>query len=126
MTNHLKSDQDSEESFKILREIGANPSMTQRELSARLGLSLGKINFLVKALIEKGHVKAENFKNSHNKIAYLYFLTPQGIEAKSRATYRFLLRKLQEYEQLEEEIKQLRLEAEAADKPPGIDQNAPL
>ncbi len=126
MTNHLKADQDNEESFKILREIGANPSMTQRELSARLGLSLGKINFLVKALIEKGHVKAENFKNSHNKSAYLYFLTPQGIEAKSRATYRFLLRKLQEYEQLEEEIKQLRLEAEATDKPPGIDQKAPL
>lgn len=115
MPDNFRTDLDNEESLKILKEIGANPSMTQRELSSRLGLSLGKINFLVKALIDKGHVKAENFKNSNNKSAYLYFLTPQGLEEKTRATYRFLLRKIEEYERLEEEIRQLKKETEMAD-----------
>jgi EPS-associated MarR family transcriptional regulator len=101
---------ETEESLLVLREIDANPQLTQRELSSRLGLSLGKINFLIKALIEKGWIKADNFKNSKHKSAYLYFLTPMGIEEKAKATYRFLKRKMKDYEKLEIEIKQLKKE----------------
>ena len=101
----------------ILREISDNPQMTQRDLSSRLGMSLGKINFLVNAMIEKGFIKAENFKNSKHKMAYLYCLTPSGIEEKSKITYRFLKRKLAEYEKLEEEIQQLRKEVSTENIP---------
>lgn len=87
--------------------------MTQRELSASLGVSLGKINFLLKALVRKGLIKADNFKKSDNKTAYLYLLTPYGIEEKARITYYFLKHKIQEYHQLEEEIRQLKTEVEA-------------
>lgn len=98
---------ENEEVLRILREIKKSPEMTQRELSSRLGISLGKVNFLLKAMIERGLVKVENFKTSTNKKAYLYFLTPSGIEEKARTTYFFLKRKMQEYEQLENEIRQL-------------------
>ena len=115
MANPQKTNFETEEPFKLLREIEANPQMTQRELSSRLGLSLGKINFLIKVLIEKGFIKADNFKNSQNKIAYLYFLTPSGIEEKAKITYRFLKRKMEEYEKLEEEIQQLKKEVGFSD-----------
>src|SRR5450759_4027204 len=95
---------ETEESLSILREIETDPEMTQRALSLRLGLSLGKINFLVKALVEKGLIKVENFKNSKNKSAYLYSLTPNGFEEKTKATYHFLKRKIEEYERLEVEL----------------------
>ena len=103
--------QQSEEILKVLRLLKDNPEMTQRELSSRLGLSLGKTNFLMRAVINRGLVKVRNFKNSQNKNAYLYYLTPSGIEEKARTTYFFLKRKMREYEQLEEEIRQLRKEA---------------
>lgn len=108
----MKSNE-SEHMLMILREISVNPQTTQRDLSLRLGMSLGKINFLVKALIKEGLIKADNFKNSKNKIGYLYYLTPQGIEEKSSITYRFLKRKLVEYEKLEEEILRLKQELKA-------------
>jgi EPS-associated MarR family transcriptional regulator len=117
MTNQQKMKLETEESLMVLREICANPQLTQRELSSRLGLSLGKINFLIKAMIEKGFVKAENFKNSNNKSAYLYLLTPIGIEEKAKTTYRFLKRKIEEYEKLEIEIKQLKREVGFSDPP---------
>ncbi len=101
----------TDEMLNLLRTISENPQMTQRDLSSRLGLSLGKINFLVKAMIDKGFVKAENFKNSQNKIAYLYYLTPMGMEEKAKITYRFLKSKLAEYKKLEEQIRQLEQEA---------------
>ena len=110
MTLPNKHDLESEEILKVLREITLTPEMTQRELSSRLGISLGKVNFLVNALIHKGLIKAHNFKNSHNKKAYLYYLTPAGIEEKARITYRFLKRKIKEYEQLEEQIRLLEKE----------------
>ena len=106
---------ENEESLKVLREIDTNPRLTQRELSSRLGLSLGKINFLLKSMIERGLVKAENFKNSQNKSAYLYLLTPTGIETKTKTTYRFLKRKIAEYEKLEAEIKELKKEVGFSD-----------
>ena len=125
MPYYLETKLESEEAWSVLREIEADPEMTQRALSLRLGLSLGKINFLVKALIEKGLIKAENFKNSKNKSAYLYTLTPRGLEEKTRATYHFLKRKIEEYENLEVEIKQLKKEAGVVDIPGNIQNNIP-
>lgn len=110
MTLSNKHDLESEEILKVLREITLTPEMTQRELSSRLGISLGKVNFLVNALIQKGFIKAHNFKNSNNKKAYLYYLTPVGLEEKAKITYRFLRRKMKEYEQLERDIQQLEQE----------------
>jgi EPS-associated MarR family transcriptional regulator len=110
MTLSNKHDLESEEILKVLREITHTPETTQRELSSRLGISLGKVNFLVNALIQKGLLKAHNFKNSNNKKAYLYYLTPAGLEEKAKITYRFLKRKIKEYEQLEEQIRLLEKE----------------
>jgi EPS-associated MarR family transcriptional regulator len=126
MPYYLETKLESEEALSVLREIEADPEMTQRALSLRLGLSLGKINFLVKALIEKGLIKAENFKNSKNKSAYLYTLTPCGLEEKTRATYHFLKRKIEEYERLEVEIKQLKKEAGVVDMPGNVQNNIPF
>lgn len=117
MENQRKMKLETEESLMVLREIGAEPQLTQRELSLRLGFSLGKINFLIKAMVEKGLIKVENFKNSKNKSAYLYVLTPVGIEEKAKTTYRFLKRKIEEYEKLEIEIKQLKREVGYSDHP---------
>jgi MarR family transcriptional regulator, temperature-dependent positive regulator of motility len=125
MPNHLKIDLETEEALSVLREIDAYPGMTQRTLSLRLGLSLGKINFLVKTLIENGLIKAENFKNSKNKSAYLYSLTPHGLEEKTRATHHFLKRKIEEYEKLEAQIKLLKKEAGAFDIQGSIKNNIP-
>ena len=96
--------------YKILKELQQDPDISQRELAKRLDISLGKANFCLKALIEKGLIKAENFKNSTNKVGYLYLLTPKGIEEKVSLTQRFLQRKLKEHEALEKEIEQLRQE----------------
>ena len=96
--------------LKVLRHLEDNPSVTQRELAEALGISLGKANYCMKALIDKGMVKANNFKNSANKRAYLYILTPKGIETKARISVRFLQRKIEEYEALRIEIEQLKTE----------------
>jgi EPS-associated MarR family transcriptional regulator len=121
MTLPDKHDLESEEILKVLREITQTPEMTQRELSNKLGISLGKINFLMKALISKGLVKVHNFKNSSNKNAYLYYLTPHGIEEKARITYRFLMRTMKEYERLKEEIGQLQIEVSEVATPSGTE-----
>jgi len=92
--------------FKILE---TNPSISQRELAGELGVSLGKANYCVRALIDKGLVKASNFKNSENKRAYFYVLTPKGIEAKAKISVRFLARKMEEYEALRVEIEELKV-----------------
>jgi len=90
--------------YKLLNVLDKNPEATQRELADQLGVSVGKINYCLAALIDKGQVKVRNFTNSNNKAAYIYLLTPKGIEEKARVTIRFLQRKMQEYEQLQEEI----------------------
>ena len=95
---------------KILRLLEEQPEISQRELARELGISLGRVNFCLQALMEKGLVKANNFKNSNNKKAYMYFLTRRGIAEKARATSRFLDRKLAEYEALQREIEALRRE----------------
>ncbi|MEO9275030.1 MarR family EPS-associated transcriptional regulator [Marinomonas sp. 5E14-1] len=99
-----------EDRYKILKEVQKNPDISQRELARRLGISLGKANFCLKALIEKGLIKTENFKNNTNKVKYLYLLTPQGIQDRLLLTQRFLKRKRKEYDELEKEIEQLREE----------------
>jgi len=91
--------------LKVLRHLEETPDATQRELASALGISLGKANYCLKALI-----KANNFKNSANKRAYLYILTPKGIETKTRISLRFLQRKIEEYEALKEEIEKLKSE----------------
>lgn len=110
MPNQETNDFESTEVVRLLREIEKTPEMTQRQLSSRLGISLGKVNFLIKALIDKGFIKLTNFKNANNKYAYLYVLTPHGIEEKAIITYRFLKRKMKEYDELEEEIRMLKEE----------------
>ena len=96
--------------LKVLRHLEDNPDVTQRELEVALGISLGKTNYCLKALINKGLIKAKNFKNNDNKRAYLYILTPKGIETKARISVRFLQLKVDEYEALRQEIEQLESE----------------
>jgi EPS-associated MarR family transcriptional regulator len=98
--------------FKTLRELAKDGTLSQRELSRRMGLSLGRANFVVNALLRKGYIKAQRFKNSKNKIAYRYILTPKGVSTKLSQTYDFLQRKTEEYNRLREEIEKLREETE--------------
>ena len=95
-------------SFRVMRILEENPDLTQRELAAQLGMSIGGLNYCMKALIEKGIVKIENFHNSKNKFKYVYVLTPIGIAEKIAITGRFLNRKLEEYEALKKEISLLK------------------
>ena len=97
--------------YKILKRLEADPEISQRELAGELGISLGRVNFCVQALIEKGLVKAKNFRNSKNKKGYAYFLTPRGIEEKAKITVQFLKVKIAEHEALTKEIKSLQQEA---------------
>ncbi len=102
-----------------MRLIQENSQLTQRDLARRLGISLGKANYCLKALVEKGFVKAENFQRSDHKLAYAYLLTPAGIEEKARVTVSFLRRKMQEFEALKAEIESLQTMADeiGEDKP---------
>jgi len=96
--------------LRVLRLLEADPQMTQRELAEALGVSLGKTNFCIKALFEKGLIKLQNFQSNRHKLAYSYLLTPTGIAEKSAITARFLTRKMAEYEQLRVEIASLQHE----------------
>jgi EPS-associated MarR family transcriptional regulator len=96
-----------------MRLLGARPELSQRELASFLGMSLGKANYCLRALIEKGFVKAENYRSSKNKLAYLYLLTPSGITAKAELTREFLALKVREYEALRLEIERLQEESDA-------------
>ncbi len=98
--------------FKTLRELAKDGTLSQRDLSKRMGLSLGRVNYLVNALLKAGYIKASRFKNSKHKIAYMYVLTPKGLSAKVNQTYNFLQRKLDEYHRLREEIETLRQETD--------------
>lgn len=96
--------------LSALRLLDANPDMTQRQLASALGVSVGAANYCLKALVEKGWVKLENFQSNPNKLGYLYLLTPAGVAAKTQLTARFLKRKLQEYDDLKAEIETLKAE----------------
>lgn len=96
----------------LLRKIELNPQFTQRELSEEMGVSLGKVNYCLKKLAEKGLIKITNFKRNPNKVVYAYLLTPKGIDEKARLTYSFLKIKMKEYEILKDEIARLKEDAQ--------------
>lgn len=106
--------------YGLLKTLEENPGLSQRDLAKKLGVSLGKVNYCLNALVEKGSLKINNFRNSDNKLAYAYLLTPHGVEEKARITVQFLKYKVQEYERLRNEIEELRREA----KEQGLQENA--
>ena len=101
--------------YRLLQALKANPQATQRELAQVLGISLGSTNYCLRALVERGWVKMQNFRKSDNKLAYAYLLTPEGIDAKARIAVRFLKRKRAEFDALKAEIEQLAAEVERED-----------
>ena len=96
--------------YQILKAVEGNPNMSQRELAEHLGVSLGKTNYCLRKLIEKGLIKVGNFKVNPDKAAYAYLLTPRGVKEKATVTMRFLQRKMNEYEQIKKEIACLKTE----------------
>lgn len=96
--------------FRVLRILQDNPDLTQRELAQQLGVSVGGLNYCLKALMEKGWIKMHNFSHSKNKFGYMYLLTPSGIAEKAALTGSFLTRKMLEYEALKVEIEALKSE----------------
>lgn len=105
-----------ESHFNTLRELAKDGTLSQRELSRRVGLSLGRVNSVVNALMKERYVKARRVKNSKNKIAYTYVLTPKGISAQTAQTYGFLQKKRDEFKRLKQEIEVLRREADVVDR----------
>jgi len=99
-----KSTKNSQDQLNVMRKIGKNPNLTQRDLADQLGFSLGKLNYCLKELKIKGFIKMNNFKKSKNKMKYIYILTPGGIAAKTKLTINFMKRKMQEYNELKKEI----------------------
>lgn len=117
MANDIKTPLDLKEEIhlRVLRLLENNSQVNQRELSDQLGVSLGKVNYCIKALLERGLIKIDNFRNSQNRLAYMYFLTPIGITEKALLTRRYLEIKLAEYEALKDEIDVLAKEVDAID-----------
>ena len=98
-------DQKDEEYFNIIRKISKSSSLSQRKISSELGISLGKVNYCLKSLKDRGFIKIQNFKKSKNKIKYLYVLTPRGFKEKAIITTRFMRQKMKEYDELKKESK---------------------
>ena len=96
--------------YRLMKAIAANPQASQRDLAREMGVSLGKVNYCLKGLVEKGMVKAHNFRKNDNKRAYAYYLTPRGMREKAVVTARYLARRLEEYERIKREIEQLSAE----------------
>ena len=111
------SNQDSN-GLQLLRLLAENPRRSQRELSRRMGVALGSVNYCLTGLIDKGYIKLENFRHADNRLAYAYHLTPAGIEAKLNLTYRFLKRHLKEYTEIKAQIETL--STELADQDPEL------
>jgi|TARA_B110000977_G_C11050741_1_gene482208 EPS-associated MarR family transcriptional regulator len=97
----------SEDHFKLLRNLNENPSSSQRKMADELGFSLGKLNYCLKELKKRGFVKVKNFKKSEKKLSYLYMLTPSGFTMKKNLTLDFMKKKIKEYEELKNEIKNI-------------------
>jgi len=109
--DHEMSILSDENRYKLLKLLEANPDMNQREVASTLGISLGKTNYCLKALIEKGWIKVGNFRRSQAKESYAYLLTPKGLEEKTRVTIRFFQSKQKEFHVLQQELNELRAEA---------------
>ncbi|HLA73896.1 MAG TPA: MarR family EPS-associated transcriptional regulator [Steroidobacteraceae bacterium] len=103
--------------YKLMRLLEENPGMSQRDAARALGVSLGKVNYCLRALIGRGWVKAANFKNSQNKAAYLYVLTPSGLHGKAQLAVKYLKERVSEYEALRIEIEQMRRETRLDSEP---------
>jgi|TARA_A200000159_G_C7236193_1_gene302443 EPS-associated MarR family transcriptional regulator len=118
MTNrkNISNSKNSDTDLAVLRYLENKQTISQRELSNDLGISLGKINFILKALIKKGIVKAKNFKNNNNKSVYAYYLTADGLNEKAKLTLEFFKRKNTEYNKLKKELKDLQQEITLLDK----------
>jgi EPS-associated MarR family transcriptional regulator len=104
---------DDQTRYRLLKLLEGNPELSQRQLAEELDVSVGKVNFCLRALLARGLVKVQNFRNSNNKLAYAYYLTPKGAREKIRTTAGFLQRKLKEYEAMEKEIEELKREVRA-------------
>lgn len=113
MANCLSSEQRENVSFRVLRLLAEHPEYTQREMAAALGISLGKVNYCLKALVERGLVKVENFGASSHKLGYVHLLTPRGITERTALAAKFLKRKLAEYDALQAEIEAIRKEVQS-------------
>ena len=96
---------EKQDHYDLLRKIKERPASTQRELASELGFSLGKLNYCLKSLKKKGHIKLKNFQNNKNKINYAYILTPRGLTIKTKLTVNFMKRKMKEYDELAKELK---------------------
>jgi EPS-associated MarR family transcriptional regulator len=103
---------DEETRYRLLKLLSANPELSQRQLAEALGVSVGKANYCLRALLDRGLVKVRNFRDSSNKLAYAYYLTPKGAQAKVTATAQFLKRKVREYQQIQQEIEELKREVQ--------------
>jgi EPS-associated MarR family transcriptional regulator len=106
MNNHSRDILKHERILSIIKELEQNPAITQRYLAQKLEISLGKINYFLNALIDRGIIEVKNFKNSSNKLGYMYLLTPQGIRIKLQLIQQFLEKKTLEYEMLKEELEE--------------------
>ena len=109
-----KSNKNKDDDIYMLRYLEKKQEVSQREIAQHLGISLGKVNFILNALVEKGIIKAKNFKNNKNKRAYAYFLTPEGIKEKAKMTLGFFKRKNDEYDNLKIELRLLEKEVETS------------
>lgn len=112
--------------YKLLKLLAAEPQISQRDLAERLGISVGKTNYCLSALVDRGLVKINNFRRANNKLAYAYLLTPSGIEEKARVTVSFLQRKMREYAELQDEIEALRQETLVASEGNNADADSSL
>lgn len=117
----LRAEKEEDERTRLLRLLETDPSISQREIARRLGLSVGKVHYLLRALAEKGILKMESFRQSDSKLGYAYYLTPRGIAEKARLTRRFLARKIAEYDALSRDIELLRREIGSEDKASGAE-----
>jgi len=102
--------------LKLLKELSKDNKLSQRELSLKLGLSLGSVNYVLSSLVDAGYIRAKRFKNSKNKAAYMYILTPEGIKSRMQLSRDFLKRKLHEYEMLKMEIEELKKDLSVQDE----------
>ena len=103
---------DHEIRYRLLKLLGDDPSLIQRQMAEKMDISLGKFNYCLKELVKKGFVKINRFTSSQNKAAYMYLLTPHGVEQKAKITASFLKRKINDYEKIKQEIQKLKKEVE--------------
>ena len=101
----MNKKKDNQDHFDVMREIQKQAQTSQRDLAEQLGFSLGKLNYCLKALQQKGHIKIKNFQKNTNKLKYIYVLTPKGIAEKTKLTINFMKRKMNEYEELKGELR---------------------